>query len=407
MIAVTKRTKSEPGQKTNLHKASRQWATRPADERFWDLDELVTATKAIDASRKVVTMPVRELRADHHPKLGLTLRGGSVKEPTCLTHWGANLLFARIGAPARYLRSLPESTVAELVNHGLRHSESWSEDYHARLSIRTDLPQPHIEAFTSDRYGFIPNWKIGEGLKKLVDLGWRVPPARPCGTDDERSRKATKTDVLLNKRLGGGLAVKEGDLIAPAGLYASDKDLFCFLVNESNSIDAGPDFNLNRGIWVENSEVGAGSFTITTFLYDAVCGNHIVWGASEVQEISVRHIGKADARAFLALDKDLSAYLGADAGKTAKLINAAKKTFLGKSREEVVETVYANRRVQLSQENVGLAFDQAEEYDSKRVDPTSVWGMVCGITRLSQIAENADERTKLDYSASSLLATLN
>jgi hypothetical protein len=29
-----------------------------------------------------------------------------------------------------------------------------------------------------------------------------------------------------------------------------------------------------------------------TFLYEYVCGNHRVWGASNVVEVKIRHIGK-------------------------------------------------------------------------------------------------------------------
>jgi hypothetical protein len=386
--------------KTNLHRASTQWSSRPADERFWDLPELIAATKAIDASRKATVAPVAKLRATWDEGTGLRLEAPGLA-PTPMTHWAFSLMAARLGAPARYLRSLPGEIVANLVNHGLSDG-AWESKHDVRLSVRGNK-DAHVEAFTSSRYGYIPNYKIGEGLQALTTLGWRVPPARPSGNSGERTRKATKDDILGNNKLGGGLNVKLGDLIAPAGIYASDKDLFCFLVHEKSAIDAGG-FHLNRGIFVENSEVGAGSFRITTFLYDAVCGNHIVWGATNVNEISVRHIGKAEPRAALAMESDLNEYLNADVKKSAKLIQVAQKTFLGKSRAEVVEKVYAHRRTHMSQDNAGRAFDLAEKLDADRVDPTSVWGMVTGVTRLSQEMENADERTRLDGACEALMA---
>ena len=45
-------------------------------------------------------------------------------------------------------------------------------------------------------------------------------------------------------------------MIAPAGIYASDHDMFAFLVNEEYRIDDGSDGGLARGFFVQNSEVG-------------------------------------------------------------------------------------------------------------------------------------------------------
>jgi len=46
-------------------------------------------------------------------------------------------------------------------------------------------------------------------------------------------------------------------MISPAGIYASDHDMFSFLVNEEYRIDDGSDGGLARGFFVQNSEVGA------------------------------------------------------------------------------------------------------------------------------------------------------
>jgi hypothetical protein len=402
-IATINRTNTTT--KTNLTRASNQWSTRPADERFWDLPEFIAATKKIDAGRKAVVLPTKSLVADYSEDGGLLFRAKGLEKPTALTHWATNLLLARIAAPARYIRALPPELAAKLINHGLQNSPHWDDEHKARLSIRNDTFTPHIEAFTSDRYGYIPNWKIGEGLQGLVAKGWRVPPARPAGKTNERVRKATKDDVLLNSKFHG-LGVKVGDDIAPAGLYASDRDMFAFLVHEKNSVDV-KDFSLNRGIWVENSEVGSGAFRITTFLYDAVCGNHIVWGAKDVTELVVRHIGKAEPRMVETMGDKLSGVLTYDNTDVAKKIAAAQKTFLGKNRSEVVEAVYSNRRVHLSQDDAGKAFDLAEAHDAKRTDPTTVWGMICGLTRLSQLESNSDDRARMDQSVPMLMAMAN
>ena len=46
-----------------------------------------------------------------------------------------------------------------------------------------------------------------------------------------------------------------------------------------------------RGVFVWNSEVGAGAFKVQCFYLEAVCGNHIVWGAKGVQTLRLVHKG--------------------------------------------------------------------------------------------------------------------
>ena len=83
-----------------------------------------------------------------------------------------------------------------------------------------------------------------------------------------------------------------------AGLYASDRDVFMFLIDEDHPIEVRNE-RLSRGLFIWNSEVGKSSFGLTTFLYRYVCGNHIVWGAENVKEIRIRHSLNAPSGHFL------------------------------------------------------------------------------------------------------------
>ncbi|MEJ7663389.1 MAG: hypothetical protein WKG07_29515 [Hymenobacter sp.] len=128
-------------------------------------------------------------------------------------------------------------------------------------------------------YSRLWNADVVDGLVPALDWGWRVPPARPA-VDDPRARPATVEDILLGQE-SFGLSVKVGDMLAPAGVYAGDRDMFIFLVNPNRVIDDGMK-GLMRGVFVWNSEVGAGAFKVRTFYLENVCGNHIVWSASGV-----------------------------------------------------------------------------------------------------------------------------
>jgi hypothetical protein len=60
-----------------------------------------------------------------------------------------------------------------------------------------------------------------------------------------------------------------------------------------------------------------------TFLYQYVCGNHIVWGAKDVKELRIRHIGNADQRAFAELNVRLVEYADGAASEDEMLIKRA------------------------------------------------------------------------------------
>ena len=77
-------------------------------------------------------------------------------------------------------------------------------------------------------------------------------------------------------------------------LYASDRDVFLFLVDDLNPIEAGtlPDGSPDlffRGFYCWNSEVGAKTLGIASFYLRAVCQNRNLWGVEDFQEISIRH----------------------------------------------------------------------------------------------------------------------
>lgn len=89
-----------------LFQASHQWAIRPADQRFWSLEELHTATHHYAMQARTATdVPYATLRTQANA--GEVMLVGKKDVPAKLTHWAFGQLAARVGAPAGYLRSLP------------------------------------------------------------------------------------------------------------------------------------------------------------------------------------------------------------------------------------------------------------------------------------------------------------
>lgn len=384
----------------NLFAANDQWSKRPDDERFWTLREMFDACQGYASQARVAVVDYRQLRADAEgTALALV---GPEGVPAQFTHWGFGQLCQRLSAPADYLRRLPAPVAAECVNAGLRRiGEDDSKSnvlFHQNGSLL-------CRAFLSDDYARIWNWEVLARLLELEPMGWRVPPARPARPDQAGARPATAADVLPNQG-DFALRVKEGDMIAPAGLYASDHDMFAFLVNEERRIDDGTAGGLARGVFVSNSEVGAASLKVTRFLYRHVCGNHIVWDAKDVQELRIVHRGRNDRRFAYQLRSELRNYADETATDDQNRIRAAQRFEIAGTKEEVLDRLFGLKI--LPRKTIEAAYEHAEAESALRPNcgnsPRSAWGMAQGVTSLSQGEAYAEDRVRLDRAAGKILS---
>jgi hypothetical protein len=397
--------------KVNLYAASNQWAVRPADERFWTLTEARDACKAYADSAEELTVDFgNEAIMTDGDNLVLSLDGGKGKRNATMTNWGFSQLCRMASAPAEYLRKLPAHLAAQCLDSGLDKHFAGRDDYECKALVHAN-GQTVLRSLTSERYARFWNWEVFDRLIGLQYTGWKVPPGRPSNANDPRARPATEADCLARKSSGGGLAINPGDMIAPAGIYASDHDMFSFLVNEDYRIEDGSDGGLARGFFVQNSEVGASALKVTFFHYRHVCGNHIVWDASNVIEVSVRHIGDVAGRFHIQLADAVNKYLTASATEETARVQRARSLSLGATKDEVLDAVFkaiaGGRRNGLPSgmnfKQLGAAYDLAEQYVDVDGSPRTVWGYVNGLTRLSQQTAYTDDRTFLDRAGSSVL----
>lgn len=243
-----------------------------------------------------------------------------------------------------------------------------------------------------------------ERLRELPETGWRVPPARPAQGDNPQSRPATASDVLDDREGGGGLSINLGDMIAPAGLYASDRDMFVFMANEKNPVDDGRGNRLSRGFFCWNSEVGDKSFGLMMFLYAHVCGNHIAWGAEDVREVRIRHVGSANRRAWWEIRRTLSDALERSASEDENRIRAAQNHRIAATKEELLDTIFKFRWNTVPRKTLELAYQTAEKFSDRYGDPRTAWGFGNGLTQLSQTERYAEALVNLDRVAGKILS---
>ncbi len=380
----------------NLNAASSQWASRPADERFWNLSDMKAACLASRKGSQVIKEKFGGLRAENRE--GSLVVVGSQGVPAHLTHYAFGQFAGSVGAPAGYLRELPPSIAAECLNVGLaKASEENRIDrdllFHTngRLTLRASL---------SERYERVWDSEVCAYLEGLTNAGWKNPAGRTPAIEGVESRAATDADILP-----GQINIHVGDSISPAGLYASDHDMFAFLVAPDRTIGKGSD-TLMRGVFVRNSEVGDSSLVFAFFLMQAVCGNHIVWGAEGVHEVRVRHTGGDPMRkALRQFEGELRRYSDA-APEEERMIVAAKSLRLGSKKEDVLDALvkYAKTHsIPLSRQRLAEGYATAERRVDWYGDPNTLWANVAGLTEASQTVGFSDDRSTIDRAAGKLL----
>lgn len=382
---------------TNITTASREWATRPDDERLGSLDELHAKCAHQRNVSREVEYGLSQLRVEVIDN-DLRLRSPTGARAR-FTNWSFGQTCRRLKAPAAYLSTLRPALAMECLNEGIAAADPSEK---AAVLIHTNGVNS-LRAMTSEKYDRIWNADVTSRLLQLPRFGWQVPPARPARPNQKGTRKATAADVLTGPKWG--LSVKEGDEIAPAGLYASDRDMFAFMVDDSHRINDGSEQGLARGFFIQNSEVGDSSFKLTTFLYRAVCGNHIVWDAQGIKEIKIRHIGDANARAWGKMEMDLRAYANASAIETESAIARAKGLLLGTDKDAILDMLFQRGiagREQLEESwNIGTLNHMVDGA------PDTAWGFAQALTRFSQSVPFAAARTNLDRAAGKVLALAN
>lgn len=361
-----------------LMQASRQWATRPADERFVSLPELLahvrtqrTQSKALQLnSRAISAAPFGDTEDDMTRGLAIVGPGGN---PVLPTNWAFGQLAGVAGAPSAYLRKLPAPLAADCINHGLAAREV--EDVQVLLRQNGS---PILSAITGPGYGRVWNDQVASALVDRFGDGltgqFRVP-----GEFGQRV-EVTKENTTL---------------------YAGDRDMFVFLADEERRITVpnrrnGQPGELARGFFVWNSEVGAATLGIATFLFDYVCSNRIVWGATGFQEVRIRHTSGAPHRFIEQAAPALVRYAEASAAGVQDAITSAQAKKLG-AKDRVAD--FLSKRFTRSQ---AAAISKAHLIEEQRPIET-LWDAVTGATAYAKSIDNQDDRVAIERKAGELL----
>ena len=373
---------------TTLTQASTQWATRPDDQRFTSLDELLAFTRAQrEASRSLAVSSRRIEARPIEVEEGKIARGlavlGPDGAPTLPTHWAFGQPASIVGAPASYLRQLPAPLAGINLQYGLTNHRAEQVK-----TFETEDGRTELRAVTGPDYGRIHDHELVEAVQRIAgngtgDTRWKVPGVLDWSTgvynpDVEISRDTTT-------------------------LYASDRDVFLFLVDDHNPIEAGrlpdgsPDLYF-RGFYCWNSEVGAKTLGMASFYLRAVCQNRNLWGVEDFQEITIRHSKYAASRFAHEAAPALTRFANSSAQGFVNGIKAARQQIVARTDEDRDDFL---RKRGFSKAESGKIIEKVLMEEGR--PPESIFDFVQGITRLARDKTQQDARLDMEGRAKKLL----
>ncbi|MBU6298944.1 MAG: DUF932 domain-containing protein [Alphaproteobacteria bacterium] len=368
-----------------IGRVSSEWFSRPADERFLSLSELFDAVRGRaerSRTRTVESAAIRvEASRENSEHLALHLPNSGL--PVAPTHWSFGQLASLVGAPAAYLRDLPAPLAAINLQYGLA---SHRAELVKTLEVENDRTE--LRAITGPDYGRIYDHELVSAVQRIAgngtcDTRWKVPGV----LDWSKGIYNPRVDVTPETTT----------------LYASDRDVFLFLVDDLNPIEAGrlpdgsPDLYF-RGFYGWNSEVGAKALGIASFYLRAVCQNRNLWGVEDFEEITIRHSKYAASRFAHEAAPALTRFADSSPMPFVTGIKAAREMIVARSDEDRIEFLHKSGFGKFETTKI---IDTVLAEESHK--PESIFDFVQGITAVARSKLHQNARLELEARAKKLL----
>ena len=366
-------------------RVSSEWFARPDDERYLSLTNLYDTVRRRAESAQVRTVESRAVRveavSDNAERLALLVPGRD--EPVAPTHWSFGQLCGLVGAPSSYMRQLPAALAGINLQHGLL-------SHRAELlkTLETDDGRLTLRAVTGLDYGRIWDHELVAAVIDIAGNGtgdtmWKVPGVLDWATMTHNPFVDITKDTTT--------------------LYASDRDVFLFLVDDTHPIEAGrladgsPDLYF-RGFYCWNSEVGSKTLGIASFYLRAVCMNRNLWGVENFEEITIRHSKFAAQRFAHEAAPALTRFAKSSPAPFVAGIKASRERIVARSDED--RESFLRKRGFSKSETAGIIETVLSEEHRK---PESIFDFVQGITALARSKPHQDTRLELEGKARRLL----
>jgi hypothetical protein len=366
-------------------RVSSEWFSRPDDERYLSLTGLYDSVRRRADRAQARTVESRAVRVeairDNAERLALLVPGRD--EPVAPTHWSFGQLCSLVGAPSSYMRQLPAPLAGINLQHGLL-------SHRAELvkTLEADDGRVELRAVTGPDYGRIWDHELVAAVMKIAgngtgDTRWKVPGMLDWNTMTHNPFVDVTKETTT--------------------LYASDRDVFLFLVDDTHPIEAGrlpdgsPDLYF-RGFYCWNSEVGSKTLGIASFYLRAVCMNRNLWGVENFEEITIRHSKFAAQRFAHEATPALTSFANSSPAPFIAGIKAARERIVARSDED--RDNFLRKRGFSKSETAKIVETVLQEEGRP---PESLFDFVQGITALARGKAHQDARLELEGRAKRLL----
>jgi hypothetical protein len=368
-----------------IGRVSSEWFSRPDDERYLSLTELYDAVKTRADRAKARTVESRAVRVEasreNAERLALIVPGQD--QPVAPTHWSFGQLCSLVGAPATYMRQLPAPLAGINLQHGLL-------SHRAELvkTLEAEDGRVELRAVTGPDYGRIWDHELVGAVMKIAGNGtgdtmWKVPGVLDWATMTHNPFVDITKDTTT--------------------LYASDRDVFLFLVDDTHPIEAGrlpngePDLYF-RGFYAWNSEVGSKTLGIASFFLRAVCMNRNLWGCENFEEITIRHSKFAAQRFAHEAAPALTSFAHSSPAPFVVGIKAARERIVARTDDDR-ETFLRKRG--FSKAETAKIIETVLQEEGR--PPESIFDFVQGMTAHARTKAHQDTRLELEGKAKTLL----
>jgi len=222
---------------------------------------------------------------------------------------------------------------------------------------------------TGPDYGRIYDYELVEAVQKISgngtgDTRWKVPGVLDWSTGIYNPNVDISKDTTT--------------------LYASDRDVFLFLVDDLNPIEAGklpdgsPDLYF-RGFYCWNSEVGARTLGMASFYLRAVCQNRNLWGVEDFQEIKIRHSKYAASRFAYEATPALTKFADSSAIPFVNGIRSARERIVARNEDDRKDFLLKQKFSRAETDKIIKTVLEEEGHP-----PSSVLHFVQGITAVAR-----------------------
>jgi len=371
---------------------SNQWWNRSDDQRFLSLSALRESVwnRARKSDSVVVKSSEFKFLFNEAPHevadlqdLRVVGEGEGHKFEAAPTHWAFGQMCQLAGVPADFARKLPAQITSDVMEYSLKHIRRVDS-----VKAYVDLERAELRATTGPEYGRIYDHEVVDAVMRLAgdgdgSMGWKVPGVMDWSDSryNPHVRPSKETTTL----------------------FASDRDVFIFLVDDLNPIEVGtlangePDL-LFRGFYVWNSEVGSKSLGVATMYLRGVCCNRILWGVEDFSEIRIRHSKNAPDRFMFEAAPALQSFAQSRTTQLIEGVQAAKAAKIASDEDEALSWL---RGRGFSRARSKAIYDVVELEEGQPL--RSVWDAAQGITAVARTISHQDSRLQVEGEAKKIL----